>query len=307
MCRPQRPFAQAAFVDRGDADGSWSPWFGFGKVDAHRAVAEAISRRTPAPAPTSASTSTARSNRIIAIPDANTSGAEDRLALAGTGEVGSCSLQVDIEHPYIGDLVVSLTAPDGRAAVVHERNGGNQKNLARTWTLADTPALAALIGAKIAGDWRLRVRDMAASDIGKLRGWSLTVVPRSAGSVVLSESPGLAIPDNRAQGVIRTLQCNAEGRIADLAVDIDITHTYVGDLRIILSTPAGRRIVLHDRDGGNSDNLIRSWNSSTAPRLLPLVGEGAKGEWKLEVSDLEALDVGKLNGWAIALTVAPPA
>lgn len=302
---PVGPFAQAAFVARGDADGTWSPWFGFGRVDAQRAVAEAISRRAPAPVTTPASGYTARSNRVIDIPDSDASGIEDRLSPMGTGEVGSLELQVDIEHPYIGDLVVSLTTPDGRVALVHDRNGGNRQNLTRSWTLADTPALAALIGATIAGDWRLRVRDVASVDIGKLRNWSLAVGPRPASRVVLSESPGLAIPDNRAPGLIRTLQCNADGRIADLAVDIDITHTYVGDLSITLSTPAGQRIVLHNREGGNSDNLIRSWSTSTASLLSSLVGEAAKGAWTLEIADREALDVGKLNSWTIALTVAP--
>lgn len=39
---PVPPFNRGRFVDVGDSDGTWSPWFGFGKVNARRAVAEAL-------------------------------------------------------------------------------------------------------------------------------------------------------------------------------------------------------------------------------------------------------------------------
>lgn len=38
---PIAPFNQGDFTDIGDPDGTWSPWFGHGRVDALRAVAEA--------------------------------------------------------------------------------------------------------------------------------------------------------------------------------------------------------------------------------------------------------------------------
>lgn len=299
---PAGPFQQAGFVNLGHPDGSWSPWFGFGKVDAQRAVAEAIARRAPPPA--AAAGITTASNRVIAIPDADATGIADRLTLAGAGQIGSLALQVDIEHPYIGDLTVSLTSPDGRTVTVHDRNGGNRQNLARAWNMTDTPSLAAMVGAAIAGPWTLTVRDMASADVGRLRAWSLTVAPSSAHSVVISESPGTAIPDSQVPGLVRSVQCDLAGSITELAVDVDITHTYIGDLTVALISPAGQRVVLHKREGGDTDNLIRSWNASTAAALATLVGTQAKGAWKLEVTDHEPPDTGKLNRWRLALTAA---
>lgn len=299
---PAGPFQQAGFVNLGHPDGTWSPWFGFGKVDAQRAVAEAITRRTPAPV--AAAGITTASNRVIAIPDADATGIADRLTLAGAGQVGSLALQVDIEHPYIGDLTTSLTSPDGRTVTVHDRNGGNRKNLARTWSMADTPSLAALVGAAIAGPWTLTVRDMASADVGQLRAWSLTVAPSSAHSVAISENPGTAIPDSQVPGLVRSVQCEVAGSITELAVDVDITHTYIGDLTVALIAPAGQRVVLHNREGGDSDNLIRSWNTSTGSTLSTLVGTQAKGTWRLEVTDHEPPDTGKLNRWRLSLTAA---
>lgn len=39
---PIAPFDNGNFQDIGDVDGTWSPWFGFGKVDAFEAVSEAL-------------------------------------------------------------------------------------------------------------------------------------------------------------------------------------------------------------------------------------------------------------------------
>lgn len=41
---PIAPFNQGDFMDIGDPDGNWSPWFGHGRVDAAAAVAEAMRR-----------------------------------------------------------------------------------------------------------------------------------------------------------------------------------------------------------------------------------------------------------------------
>jgi hypothetical protein len=57
---PIPPFDHGTFVDGGDPDGSWSAWFGFGKVNALKAVQEAARRakkKTAAPPPAHAGVS----------------------------------------------------------------------------------------------------------------------------------------------------------------------------------------------------------------------------------------------------------
>lgn len=44
---PVPPFDKGDFQDIGDPDGTWSPWFGHGRVDAEAAVAEALRLRVP--------------------------------------------------------------------------------------------------------------------------------------------------------------------------------------------------------------------------------------------------------------------
>jgi subtilisin-like proprotein convertase family protein len=300
---PVEPLNSGAFQNLGDVDGTWSPWFGFGKVDAERAVAEAIARRAPI-APVGSVTG--ESTRVIPIPDNLPVGIADIIELSGgSGRIGAVKVSVDITHTYIGDLTVTLLSPDGVAAVLHQRNGGNQDNLNRTWQTSDTPALAALNGGRIGGNWTLQVRDLAAADVGKLTRWSLEVTPAAGSSVtIVEESPGVAIPDNVQAGIVRTRNAQASGRLIDLALDIDITHTYIGDLRVALVSPQGARVVLHDRTGGSTDNLIRSWKATNTAGLAQLLGQVASGAWRLEVADFAAVDIGKLNSWRLTLTTA---
>ncbi|MEH1014169.1 S8 family serine peptidase, partial [Micromonospora sp. CPCC 206060] len=53
---------------------------------------------------------------------------------AGNAGTGS-TVAVDIVHTYIGDLVVSLIAPDGTAYALHNRTGGSADNINQTYTV----------------------------------------------------------------------------------------------------------------------------------------------------------------------------
>ncbi|WP_339832618.1 proprotein convertase P-domain-containing protein, partial [uncultured Altibacter sp.] len=55
----------------------------------------------------------------------------------------------------------------------------------------------------------------------------------------VSDTPALAIPDNDPVGASTTLTVADDFTITDLNVDMDITHTWVGDLVITLESPAG--------------------------------------------------------------------
>ncbi|MBL8300699.1 MAG: proprotein convertase P-domain-containing protein, partial [Rhodanobacteraceae bacterium] len=77
------------------------------------------------------------------------------------------SVAVNIVHTYIGDLRVSLIAPDGSAYVLHNRSGGGTDNIATTYSpnLSSEP---------LNGTWKLRVSDQAGGDVGYIDSWSIT-------------------------------------------------------------------------------------------------------------------------------------
>ncbi|MFB7172831.1 S8 family serine peptidase [Streptomyces sp. NPDC056254] len=76
------------------------------------------------------------------------------------------TVAVDIKHTYIGDLRVDLVAPDGTLYNLHNRSGGSADNIIRTFTVNASSEVAN-------GVWKLRVRDNASLDTGKIDSWAL--------------------------------------------------------------------------------------------------------------------------------------
>ncbi len=103
------------------------------------------------------------------IPDNNSTGVTSSIAVSGrTGNGGSATpVTVAIVHPYIGDLVVDLIAPDGSVYNIHNRTGSSTDNINKTVNIN-------LSGEALNGTWKLRAKDMAAADTGKIDSWSIT-------------------------------------------------------------------------------------------------------------------------------------
>ncbi len=79
---------------------------------------------------------------------------------------------------------------------------------------------------------------------------------------------------------------------AALKVDVNITHTYRGDLVVSLIAPDGTAYVLSNRAGGSADNLIATFTVNAS-------SEVANGTWKLRVQDAANADIGTLNTWSL--------
>jgi subtilisin-like proprotein convertase family protein/subtilisin family serine protease len=162
-----------------------SLWFGHGKVNAFRAVSAALMR--------------VAAERLVEveaspnqqIPDVGTN-VESAIDIAEDGIITDLRVRVDIRHTYIGDLRVELRAPDGTSVMLHSNSGGSADNLSRTYAVQDTPALRALFGGSIRGAWRLRVRDTARFDVGRLVQWRLAARLAAAVPAPTGPAPALA-------------------------------------------------------------------------------------------------------------------
>jgi len=105
-----------------------------------------------------------------------------------------------------------------------------------------------------------------------------------------------AIPDNNSAGITRGIDIVVDPASVDrVRVVVRISHPYRGDLSVALTSPAGTRVVLHNRTGGSADNL------SIDRRLNDFNGEAAGGRWTLTVADHARADVGRLVSWALAV------
>ncbi|MDI3403578.1 S8 family peptidase [Streptomyces cavernicola] len=80
---------------------------------------------------------------------------------------------------------------------------------------------------------------------------------------------------------------------AALQVSVNITHTYIGDLRVQLVAPDGSAYTLKDYGtGGSADNINTTYTVDAS-------AETAGGTWKLRVSDNASFDTGKIDSWAL--------
>ncbi|WP_433529038.1 S8 family peptidase [Micromonospora sp. CA-263727] len=95
---------------------------------------------------------------------------ESTIVIHGCGRTASATsaIEVRIYHTWIGDLTVSLVAPDGTAYVLHNRTGGSADNIFQTYTRD-------LSGKAADGAWKLRVQDSASADTGYLDSWTLSL------------------------------------------------------------------------------------------------------------------------------------
>ncbi|MFD5424349.1 S8 family serine peptidase [Streptomyces sp. NPDC127084] len=132
-------------------------FFGEGQVDALKAVGT-----TPPPGKYVESTTD------VAIADNST--VESPITVTGVSGNAPTALKVgvDIKHTYRGDLVLSLVAPDGTVYTLEDfANNDGTDNVAKTYTVDASSETAS-------GTWKLRVRDVASQDTGKIDAWNLT-------------------------------------------------------------------------------------------------------------------------------------
>lgn len=296
---PVAPYNNGTFTNINHPDGSWSGWFGFGKVDAAAAVAEALRLLGGPVVNGQVITQTASPN--LTIPDNHATGVSNTMVISNGGTITGVQVEVNLLHTYIGDLIVRLISPRGTPAILHERNGGSTKNINKSFDVQNAPTLARCVGESADGNWTLEIIDAAAADSGTLQSWTLHIHTGASADIMLEEAPGVTIPDNSPAGIERKLNSTIAGTISDVKVDIDITHTYINDLIVNLVSPSGTTVTLHNLSGGNADNIIKTYQASNLPALASLQGGPIQGDWKLKVSDVAGQDVGKLNKWKLTI------
>ncbi len=124
------------------------------------------------------------------------------------------------------------------------------------------------------------------------------------GQFTQTNSPSTAITG--AQDVTDTMTVSSSGNAASVSVDLNITHTYISDLKVDLVAPDGTIETLHNRSGGSSDDIVSTYTPS-------FNGTSISGTWTLKINDdYPSADDGVLNSWTLtinygdAVTVSNP-
>jgi M6 family metalloprotease-like protein len=125
-------------------------------------------------------------------------------------------------------------------------------------------------------------------------------VAEAAETVVRAEArPNRRIPDNDPAGISSVLNVNGQGTVRWLRVKVKIRHTHIGDLRVELISPTGRRALLHGQVGGGKDNLDVTYDSTPPSALTAMVGQPVQGGWILRVADVLRRSTGTLQRWSL--------
>lgn len=132
-------------------------------------------------------TETSTNNTQVSIPDDNSSGIQSTIDVSGATEsVGELfNIDVNIEHSWVGDLIITLRSPQGTEVTLYDPDDLDSSsdvvgNFPRDYTPVES--LSAFEGEDPNGTWTLTVSDNAAEDTGTLNSWSINLV--SSGTCV---------------------------------------------------------------------------------------------------------------------------
>lgn len=105
----------------------------------------------------------------------------------------------------------------------------------------------------------------------------------------------LDIPDQGGPQAVLPMALESTGLVGDFKIAVKVQHTYIGDLLIYLEDPTGARVTLHNREGGNTQNIDKVYGVDGAPinKDAMLLHE-VHGVWKVIIDDEASQDVGKL-------------
>lgn len=115
------------------------------------------------------------------------------------------------------------------------------------------------------------------------------------------QNPRLELLAEELVAVRRRLSLDSAGRVAAPSVELLLDHPRPENLRVVLSSPAGRSVELPMGDAAvRGDRLVL--DEKTAPGLRAFRGEEVLGTWLLEIEDRRSGKIGFFRGWALNLS-----
>jgi subtilisin-like proprotein convertase family protein len=157
-------------------------------------------------------------------------------------------------------------------------------------------------GMRFSNDYGFGIVDARAA-VRLAETWEGVSTSANQARVSAANGGGGAIPDGSAAGFAASLALAGGVDVERVQVTLDIRHTWIGDLRVMLVSPEGTESVLIDRPGrtpgsttgyGSSADDIRFTVTSNA-----FWGEGSGGAWTLKVVDLMTGDTGQVVSWSL--------
>lgn len=158
-----------------------------------------------------------------------------------------------------------------------------------------------------------------------------------AATVSISSSPNVAIPDGTVgfcpgtygAPATDTINVGSSGTISNVTVELNVSHSYVSDLAISLTSPRGTTVSLVNHIGGGNTcgcpfgDLNVTLDSSVVASIDDACGnqasgttfapsgplgafnaQEARGTWTLSVRDRNSSNTGTLISWTLTITTS---
>jgi subtilisin-like proprotein convertase family protein/subtilisin family serine protease len=131
-------------------------------------------------------------------------------------------------------------------------------------------------------------------------------IPHTASNkqqITTTRNPALVIPDNADYGVHDSILVSQPMAVERVEVTLNVTHPFIGDLSVLLTSPSGTTSFLLWRPqqnplsafGTNQDNIHFTFDT-----VLDW-GESSLGSWSLGIYDHASGDVGTFDSWTLNL------
>ncbi len=154
-------------------DNGHSKWFGFGKVNAYRALI--ATQKLQVNAAVATSNIRGRNNAILSIPDNYKEGIKSEIIISESNFVRDIQVSVNIQHEFLSDIEIYLIAPNNQRVLLQSRTLGRRNELQTTYCVQTHPGLKNLLNQSAKGRWQLWIIDTAPQDVGKLKNWELAL------------------------------------------------------------------------------------------------------------------------------------
>ncbi|RKE98612.1 zinc-dependent metalloprotease [Ichthyenterobacterium magnum] len=202
------------------------------------------------------------------------------------GAIESLTVNIDVSHTYVGDLLVRITHPDGTTfANVWAGNCGSTDDFDITFddngsaivcttdtnpttgTFIPEEALSIFNGLDAAGDWEILIADFFAGDTGTLNDWSLNICSEQALSIEDNEFNNFAIFPNPNSGTF-TIKLNSNSG-NDIKVDVhDVSGRRIFKNSYSVSSEFEQTINLNNVQSGMYLVTVNDGNRKVTKRIV---------------------------------------
>jgi len=268
--------------------GSWSNSSG---NDSHNFTRDSGGTPSSSTGPSSGSNSTWYMFLETSSGSANSSGND---AILNSSSISATDVQFKFDyHMYgsnIGTLSVDVLSGSTWTNDVWSISGQQQSSNGAAYTTVTVDLSTYTVNqirlrATAAGSWR---GDIAFDNLEV----SGTAVAPPPGGNFFENTTNVNIPDNNATGVQSPLSVSRTGASGTVNVNVNIVHTYIGDLIVDLIHPDGTVYNLHNRTGGSANDINQNYSVSVGTK-------DSAGTWNLKVRDLANADTGLINSWSV--------